>query len=186
MVAAAVAAVLAIVLGARLGRDVLSDDDPPAKSAGPDIVRFHETVADVSLSYPASWTRRRATDDEIPLVVVAPDGSTSLLVRRTVTGLEEVTRKTLAIVKKYTDPLIRADKRVKLLEPARPIELGGLPGWRYRYTYGDREGAHDHYFLFKRGRLVALVFQVTPPSRLEAFTPQFERIARSVRDGGPT
>ena len=185
LVAGAVAAILAVVLGARLGRDQLSKDDPPAKPAKPDVVRFHETVADVSLSYPGNWTRRQGGDPEVPLVVVAPDGSTSLLVRRSETGLETVTRETLPIAKKYTDPLVRADKSVKLLGPAKPVVLGGLPGWRYRYTYGAGDGAHDHYFLFKGGLMIALVFQVTPANRLAAVTPQFDRIAGSASDGGP-
>jgi len=187
MVAGVVAAVVAIVLGARLGRDLLSNDDPPAKPAEPEIVRFHETVADVSLSYPASWKRRQGSDPEIPLIAVAPDGATTLQIRRTVTGLADIPRSKLGLAKKYIGRIDRADKSVKLLAPAKPVELGGLLGWRYRYTYGRgrQAGAHDHYFLFKRGLMIALVFQVSPANRLAAVMPQFDRIAGSVVDGGP-
>ncbi|MDQ3675966.1 MAG: hypothetical protein M3401_04040 [Actinomycetota bacterium] len=186
MVAGAVAAVVAIVLGARLGRDLLSDDDPPAKSSSaPDIVRFHETVADVSLSYPASWKRAKHPDEEIPLLILAPDRTAALQVRRSETGLEDITRETLAVARKLTDPLFRAIKGTKLLEPVEPVELGGLFGWRYRYTYRDGDSARDHYFVFKRGLMLALVFEVSPASRLRNFMAQFDRIARSLRDGAP-
>jgi hypothetical protein len=183
MVAGAVAAVLAIVIGARLGKDLLADDDAPAKPAAPTVVRFHETVANVSLSYPASWKRAPVQDPEVPLLVVAPDRRALLQVRRSVSDLDEITRDTLPIAKQFTDPLIRAVKRAKLLEPARPVELGGLVGWRYRYTIRGDERVHDHYFLFKRGFLIALVFEVEPANRLAALTPQFDRIAGSFKDG---
>lgn len=183
MVGAAVAAVLAIVVGARIGRDLLTGDDPPAKPTAATVVTFHETVSDVSLSYPATWTRRATVDEELPLVAAAPGGRTALLVRRSQTGLAPVTRATLPVAKKFTDPLFRAIKGAKLLEPARPVELGGLVGWRYTYTYGGGQGVHDHYFLFKGGLLIALVFQATPANRLNTAAPAFARIAASFRSG---
>ncbi|MGH2920024.1 MAG: hypothetical protein ACRDLS_15695 [Solirubrobacteraceae bacterium] len=185
MVAGAVAAVLAIVLGARLGRDLLSDDEPAAKSAGPDVVRFHETVADVSLSYPGSWIRVQSPDPEVPLLALSRDRAAVVQVRRSAAGIEQVTRDTLPIAKKITDPLFRAIKRARLLEPAAPVERGGLFGWRYRYTLGGAERARDHYFLFKGRYLIALVFEVKPASRLAALTPQFDRVAGSLRVGAP-
>jgi hypothetical protein len=191
MVAAAIAAILAIVGGAYVGRNLLFDDSvtrTPAseKPRRPAVVVFHETVSDVSLRYPGNWTRRRSTEDNVPLVAVAPDGETSLLVRVQVTGLDDVTSKTLPIVRKYTDPLVEADKTVKLLGPPQAVTVGGLLGYRYRYTYRAGAGAHDHYFLFKRGRMIALVFQATPASRLDALEPQFERLARSFSGTGPS
>jgi hypothetical protein len=185
MVAAAVAAILAIVLGARLGRDLLSDDDPKPKAATAAVVVFHETVSDVSLSYPSTWRRVPHPSDEVPLLILAPGGNEALLARRSVTGLEDVTRETLPIAKKLTDPLIRAVKGAKLLEPARSVELGGLVGWRYRYSYQAGKSARDHYFIFKRGLMLQLVFEVSPASRLRAVSSRFDRIARSLRDGAP-
>lgn len=187
MVAVAAAAIVTIVLAARLGREMLSDDSP-AKSAAPAVVRFHETGADFWLSYPVTWTRVQSPDPEVPLLVVAPDRSLALQVRRSATGLEQITRDTLAIPKPLTDRLVRAIKRAKLVKPAQPVELGGLIGWRYRYTLGADERARDHYFLFKparRGLLVALVFEARSAARLNAAAPQIERITRSLRDGGP-
>ena len=191
MVAGALAAILAIVGGAYVGRNLLFDDSITQTTAAekqkprrPALVVFHETISDVSLSYPGSWTRREATEDDVPLIAVAPDRTTSLLVRVSVTGLEDVTAETLPIVKeKFTDPLI---KTVKLVGPARAVTLGGLLGYRYRYTYRSGAGAHDHYFLFKRGRMIALVFQATPASRLDNVQAQFDRIVASFSGKGPS
>ena len=191
MVAGALAAILAIVGGAYVGRNLLFDDSITQTTAAekqkprrPALVVFHETISDVSLSYPGSWTRREATEDDVPLIAVAPDRTTSLLVRVSVTGLEDVTAETLPIVKeKFTDPLI---KTVKLVGPAQAVTLGGLLGYRYRYTYRSGAGAHDHYLLFKRGRMIALVFQATPASRLDNVQAQFDRIVASFSGKGPS
>ncbi len=185
MVAGAVAAILAIVLGARLGRDLLSDDDEPVKPAASNVVQFHETVADFSLSYPRTWKRAPSADPEIPLLVLAPDQSAVLQVRRSVAGVEQITRETLPIAKKVTDPLFAVIKGAKLTEPAAPVERGGLLGWRYRYTIGGDKRARDHYFLFKDEFLIALVFEVQPAGRLRTFVAQFDRIVASLRTGAP-
>jgi hypothetical protein len=188
VVAGAFAAVLAIVLGARLGHDLLSQDPPdkPAKPAAPTTTRFHETVSDVSLSFPKSWLRLPSPDPEVPLLVVAPGRTAVLQLRRSVTGLDEdITKATLPIAKRLTDPLFAAIKHTKLLEPPKSVDLGGLVGWRYRYTINGDQRARDHYFLFKGRYLLAMVFEVKPASRLQTLTPQLNRIANSVRSGAP-
>ncbi|MDX6691062.1 MAG: hypothetical protein QOG15_2519 [Solirubrobacteraceae bacterium] len=191
VVVGALAAVLAIVLGARLGHDLLTQDPAakpakPAKPAAPTVKRFHETVSDISLSFPASWTQLPSPDPEVPLLAVAPGRTAVLQLRRSATGLEEdITRDTLPIAKRLTDPLFAAIKHTKLIEPAKAVEMGGLVGWRYRYTVDGDQRARDHYFLFKGRFLLSMVFEVKPASRLQAVTPQFDRIASSVHNGPP-
>lgn len=176
----AAAAVLALLAGAAVGRNLLSSASTPAARA--DVVRFKDDVSNTSLDYPASWSARPADDPEVALLV-ADDPSASLLMRVTAVGLAPVTRETLPIVRGLTDDLIRANPGAEqLVEPAQVV-LGGLPGWRYRYTYGSGEsgGAHDHYFLFKGGRVIQLVFQAAPATRLPALAPTFDKIAASFR-----
>ena len=98
-----------------------------------------------------------------------------------------MTRKTLPIVRKLTDDLIGADPRTKQLVPPVAVVLGGLPGWRYRYTYQSDTtgGAHDHYFLFKAGRMIQLVFQAQPAARLPAVAGTFDRIAATFKGNVP-
>lgn len=182
LVVVAVAAVLALLAGAAVGRSLLSSATPAPRA---DVVLFKDTIAKVSIAYPATWKSRleRPSDPDLALLVAADD-STSLLMRVADSGLEvAVTRRTLPIVRKYTDGLVAADSRAKQLTQPLAVLAGGLPGWRYRYTFGEgaERGAHDHYFLFKGTKLIQIVFQAVPAERLPAVAPVFDRIAATFR-----
>jgi len=181
LVVVAVAAVLALLAGAAVGRNLLSPGTPPAPAA--DVVRFKDEISKVSIAYPAAWRKLDRADDPDVALLAAADDSTSLLVRVSAVGLQAVTQETLPIVRKFTDDLLAADARARQLVDPVPVNLGGLPGWRYRYTYGVGEsgGAHDHYFLFKGPRMIQLVFQAVPAVRLPALAPVFDRIAATFR-----
>lgn len=175
MVVAGLAAILALVIGAAVGRNIISSPTP----SRPEPKRFEDSVADVSLSYPANWTRLESADPEVRLLAAA-DQSTSLLVRIQKVGLAPVTVRTLPVVKPLTDQVLAEGVRARQLTAAAAIELGGLPGWRYRYTYPEKDGVVSgriHYFLFKNGRIIQLVFQAMPSTRLDTLTPTFDRIA---------
>jgi hypothetical protein len=179
----AVAAILALLLGARVGRSLLSPDEH-TPSARADVVRFKDDVAKFSLDYPAAWAALPQPDDDPEVALRIADGpSASLLIRVSAVGLAPVTREKLPVVRKLTDALIASDPRAKQLVAPAPVVLGDLPGWRYRYTYGSGEtgGAHDHYFLFKGGRMIQLVFQAAPASRLPALATRFDRIAATFK-----
>ena len=183
VVVVAALAVLALLVGARVGRNLLS---PAETTATPDVIRFKDPAAKISIAYPATWKRRPDTpqDPELVLLAATRDASASLLVRVTASGLDvPVTQKELPIVRKYTDSLLSADQRAKQLTEPVAVGVGGLPGWRYRYTFGSGAGggAHDHYFLFKDGQLVQLVFQAVPAARLPALAETFDSIAASFR-----
>jgi hypothetical protein len=183
LVVVAVAAVLMLFLGIWAGRNLLSSSSatPPTRS---EIVHFKDEVSKVSIDYPATWTPlpRPESDPEVALIVAA-NTSASLLVRVSDVGLGAVTRKTLPVVRKLTDDLIAADPRAKQLVDPVALVLGGLPGWRYRYTYVSdaTRGAHDHYFLFKAGRMIQLVFQAQPADRLPSLARTFDRIAATFK-----
>lgn len=178
--AGGLAAVLAIVIGAKIGRELLLQDQSPSP---PSSIRFHETEADVSLAYPASWKVQPAVSGVA--LLVSDHSSASLQMSVRVTGFDDITPKTLPVIRRqYTDVEVRSVKGVKLLAAPQPVRLGGVPGWRYRYTYGRGAGEHDQYFLFKRGRVISLVFQALPASRLTALEPEFDRIAASFHGHG--
>ena len=185
VVVVVVAAVLAALAGAAVGRNLLSPDETPATRTA-DRIRFKDPAAKVSIAYPATWQRRadRPQDPELVLLAATRDDAASLLVRVSPSGLEEtVSAEALPIVRKYTDSLLSADQRAKQLTDPVAVGVGGLPGWRYRYTYGSGAtgGAHDHYFLFKDRMLVQLVFQAVPAKRLPALAETFDSIAASFR-----
>jgi hypothetical protein len=182
LVVVAVAAVLALLAGAAVGRNLLSSATPEAPNA--DVVRFKDDAAKVSIAYPAAWTRLADRPDEPDLaLLVAKDDTATMLMRISNVGLEEVTKEGLPVVRKFTDGLLAEDTRITQIVPAVAVELGGLPGWRYRYAFGPGggTGAHDHYFLFKSGRMIQLVFEAVPPRMLPTHAPEFDRIAATFR-----
>ena len=184
LVVVAVAAVAALLAGAAVGRNLLSSSTPTPTTTRADVVRFKDDVSKVSIDYPATWTRLPQPDNDPEVaLLVAESPQTSFLMRVSAVGLAPVTRKTLPIARKFTDSLIATDPRTKQLVPPVPVVLGGLAGWRYRYTFGSGAdaGAHDHYFLFKGGRMIQLVFQAAPASHLPEIAPTFDRIAATFK-----
>ncbi len=196
LVGGACAAVVAIVVGTTLGRSLI-DSSEPSVSSGSDrpsasaergserLVRFHDVRANFSIAYPAGWTRLKPADPEVELLV-ARDENTSMLVRNSPVGLK-VTRTTLSLARDLTDSLVRVDGRVRLRGEPREILLGGLPGFRYVYEFSLSEAlraVHVHYFLFKAGRMITLVFQTAPPQELERVGPLFDRLVRTFEGSG--
>jgi hypothetical protein len=184
MVAAGVAAILALVIGAAIGRSIIPSSNahrPPAPAAA----EFTDAEAGIALTYPGTWRRVQPPDPQVRLLAAAGP-STSLLLRVTPSELADVKQETLPIVRQFTDPLIAADPRARQLSPPEAVSLGGLLGYRYRYTYSGRDGtgAHVHYFLFKHRRMIQLVFQAVPATNLPTVEPTFERIAATLRSTG--
>jgi len=181
LVVAGAAAIAALVIGARVGQSVIGSPEP--EPPPPSLKSFHEPITDVSISYPASWTRLSAPDREVRLLVAA-DASVSLSMRVTKTSFADVTAKNVGVLRELTDGLLGQDKRTKVIGEPQAIELSGLPGFRYRYTYMGEDGvtgAHVHYFLFKRSRMIQLVFQAARADRLDALEPAFDRIASTFK-----
>jgi hypothetical protein len=181
----ALAAVLALIGGGVVGRSIVPSPatTTPTPPAQPQTVRFKDTLTDVAIAYPSTWVRRISNDQAVRILVSSRDASAgaSVSVRRS--GLtEEVNLRNLAVVRSLTDALVAADNRITAKADPIAVTVGGLPGYRYRYTYtttDKTEGVHDHYFLFKTGRLVQLVLQAVPATSLKALQPTFDRIVGS-------
>ncbi len=150
----------------------------------PSTVRFWDTLTDISISYPATWLRRIAKDQAVRFVASAPDASASVSVSVRKTDLDTVTFDTLPIVRPLTDDLLRVDQRIAKIGVPVPVRVGGLPGYRYTYTYrkdDGTDGAHIHYYLFKGQRLIQMVLQAVPAARLPALQSTFDRIAETFQ-----
>ena len=182
MAAAGVAAILALIVGAFVGRSIIPSDTKNKVAKAPAPIRFSDRTAGISLSYPPGWTRLRSRDPQVPLVA-ALSPATSLSLRVSKSELTDVTLQTLPVVRGFTDDLVRADKRAKLLSEPEDLALGGLPAVRYRYSYPTQDhktGAHVHYFIFKRDLMLQLVFQEVPATALASVEPTFNRIAATL------
>jgi hypothetical protein len=183
MVAAGAAAIFALAIGVVVGRSIIpsaNSQRPPA----PKPVEFNDPATGIALTYPGTWRRLESSDSQVRLLA-ASGPSTSLLLRVTKSAIANVKQETLPVVRQFTDPLLAADERAKQLSAPEAISLSGLLGYRYRYTYTSKDGstgAHVHYFLFKRGKMIQLVFQAVPASTLPKVEPTFERIAATLRN----
>jgi hypothetical protein len=182
MAAAAVAAILALIVGAAVGRSIIPSDAKRKLPAAPAPIRFSDPSSGIALRYPASWTRLNSRDPQVALVV-ALSPATSLSLRVSKSELTDVTLQTLPVVRGFTDDLVGADKRATQLTAPQELSLGGLPAVRYRYTYpttAGARGAHVHYFLFKGDKMIQLVFQEVPDTALPSVEPTFNRIAATL------
>ncbi len=190
-----VLAVAAAVFAGRLVGPKLAPSTPrprgarPAATPGapPAFVAFRDGRTGLSIGYPAPWTRLRSTEPSV--VLVAAQGDAASLLLRVVPLRTEVTSAGLSRVKPLTDRLVRSGRGVKLLAAPKPIELGGLPGYFYLYSFRDarrrQRGIHSHYFLFAGQTLITLVLQALPEQRFERFAPVFDRISSTFRVGAP-
>jgi hypothetical protein len=180
----ALAAVLALIGGGVVGRSIVPSPATTPQPAAPDTVRFKDTLTDVAVAYPSTWVRRFSQDQTVRILASTKDASAGLSVSVRKSGItEDVSLRTLPVVRTLTDDLLRSDDRITAISEPVAVTVGGLPGYRYRYTYkaADKtEGAHDHYFLFKKGELIQLVLQAVPSANLSALQPTFDRIAGSL------
>jgi hypothetical protein len=185
MVAAGVAAILALIIGAAVGRSIIPSSNPP-RTPPPAPVEFTDAETGIGLTYPGTWHRLQSTDPQVRLLTVGGPAM-SLLIRVTKSDIADVKQETLPVVRQFTDPLMASDERTRQLAAPEAISLDGLLGYRYRYTYTSKDGsigAHVHYFLFKHGKMIQLVFQAVPATSLAAAEPTFERIAATLRSTG--
>lgn len=175
------AAVIAAVAAAMIGRELMSADAP----SGAALVRFEGRQAAFSISYPEGWASRSSQDAQVELL--AAHGPTASLLIRVVPLDFEVLPEALPRARVLTDRLVNRARNVRLLSRPQQIQLGGLPGLLYIYTFQDQStgqtGAHAHYFVFQGAQMITLVFQALPADRLELLAPSFERIAASFRAG---
>ena len=177
-------AVLALVVGGVVGRSIVPSSPEPSPPA---TVRFADSLTDVALSYPAGWVRRTSPDQGVRILASSNDGVAGVSVSVRKSGLETVTAETLPVVRPLTDDLLNADTRIPAKGQPAAVTVGGLPGYKYTYTYRTQnksEGAHVHYFLFKDERLVQFVLQAVPASRLDALAPTFQQIADTFEGNG--
>lgn len=158
------------------------------RPVGDELVEFRHEPAGFAISYPKGWTRSQSPDPQIMFVASernpAENRGGSILVR--VAPLEmAVGREQLAEVRKSTDAIVTSGEGVELKAEPTDIEVAGLPGLYYFYTFHDpvsgQRGAHSHYFLFHGKAMVSLVFQALPQDDLTRLAPLLDRVAESFR-----
>jgi len=191
LVAAALAVALGTVFGGAAGERVgarlspLSASPPPAPAAAAPPAGFTRFSAPgrFSIDYPSDWRRLVTGGPEVDLLATRGEAASVLV--RTIALRVPIERRDLAKVRTLTDEIVASGREVRLLAEARRIELGGLPGYFYFYSFSDprsdRRGTHSHYFLFRGDTMITIVLQALPERRFERFSTEFDRIAASFR-----
>ncbi len=187
---AAVAVAIGVAIGRGIGGNVSSGarllttrPAPPGGAAAGDFVEVHDAPTGVTIGLPPTWHRLPASDPSVRLV--ATGGVFGSLLLRSVQLPAKLGRPEAgAAQQELTRRLVTSNRAVRVLEGPKPIELGGLRGWFYFYTFKDAGGlvgAHSHYFLFKGGTLITLVLQALPATRFAGLSSTFDRISSTFR-----
>ncbi len=192
MLAVAIGLVVGGTAGERVGssvappasqapREPASPDAPP--EAPPGFVRFRDGQGRFSIAYPRDWARLATARSGVDLLATRARAA-SVLVRSLPLGAR-VDSSNLGAVEGLTDKIVASGSKVRLLAQSQRIELGGLPGYFYFYSFRDREtgrrGTHSHYFLFQGDTMITIVLQALPEKRFARFATDFDRIAASFR-----
>jgi hypothetical protein len=149
-----------------------------ASSTPGDFSQFRNDPAGFELAYPTSWSKLTSKDPQV-LLLLAQGTQDSFLVRSSELQAP-VGREQLPAAKQVTDKIVNANKTVQMIAEPKQIELGGLPGFFYFYSFKDptsgQEGVHSHYFLFNGKTMISLVFQAIPKDRFTTSAQTFDKI----------
>jgi PsbP len=156
----------------------------PAPIPGPPagFVEFRNEKAGFAVSYPKSWKVLQVPNDPDVSLLATLDQRDSFLVRVTRLGMQ-VGPSELPGMTSVTNQIVTSGQGVKIVAGPKPIQVGGLPGYYYLYTFPSgktgQQGAHSHYFLFKGDTMITLVFQTIPENQFQKRAPVFDQIANS-------
>lgn len=164
----------------------------PAPAAAPNpqnasdpipLTEFRNDQVGFALSYPASWLQLKTNDPQV--LLLASDGPENSFLVRAVELPQSVGQQELPAAKQLTDRIVAANESAQLLVEPQALEVGGLPGYWYFYSFKDeatgQQGAHSHFFLFKDKTMLTLVFQTVPAGNFSASAPVFDQITGSLR-----
>jgi hypothetical protein len=155
--------------------------DTPAKALPAGFSQFRSDHAGFEMGYPSNWTKLNPKDPQV-LLLLAQGTQDSLLVRESELP-EPVGPQQLPSARQVTDKLVTSNKSVQMITEPKQIELGGLPGFFYFYSFKDatsgQEGAHSHFFLFNGKTMISMVFQTLPRERFASTAPTFDKVAGS-------
>lgn len=156
---------------------------PQAPAPGPDgFVRYADVARGLSISLPASWHRLPSPDPQVS--VLATGEGASVLLRSAPLGID-ISPNNIGPARKITDNLVKAAQQVTIVQGAKRVNVGGLPGYLYLYTYQDpatgQRGGHAHYFIFRHQTLINMIFQVVPSDNFASLAPRFDQIGRTLR-----
>lgn len=164
-----------------------AEANAPAQASEPaGFTEFRNDEAGIALSYPSSWVELRPKKPEENLLI-ASDGGGNVISLRVVDLPKAVSKQEVesGTIQKETDQVVGANPQATLLNEPRQLELGGLPGYWYLYSFPDKvsgqPGVHSHYFIFDGKKMFSLVLQTVPAEKFQESAPVFDQITNSFR-----
>ncbi|MFN2556522.1 MAG: hypothetical protein ABR592_06535, partial [Nitriliruptorales bacterium] len=113
------------------------DANNPASPNPDEFVEFRNDERGVAISHPAHWRRIPRPDDPNVLLVATGGPQESFLLRAIPLGVAIPPEK-VPEMRQLTDSLVTGGAGVQLLTEPRQIELAGLGGFYYLYTFPDQ------------------------------------------------
>lgn len=155
----------------------------PGDAKAGEVTEFRNDQVGIALSYPSSWVQLKTKDPQI--LLLASDGPENSFLIRAVDLPKPVGQPQLGAARQLTDQIVASNKTAKMITEPKQIQLGGLPGYWYLYSFKDdvsgQEGAHSHFFLFKGRTMLTFVFQTLPVDKFQQSAPVFDQITSSFR-----
>jgi hypothetical protein len=155
--------------------------DASRKSKPAGFSEFRSEQAGFELAYPSNWTKLSPKDPQI-LLLLSQGTQDSFLVRASELQ-EPVGPQQLPAARQMTDKIVTSNKSIQLVTDPKQIEIGGLPGFFYFYSFKDpttgQEGAHSHFFLFNGKTMISMVFQSLPKEHFSESAKTFDQITAS-------
>jgi hypothetical protein len=145
-------------------------------------MRHVDPDAGFLIDYPATWKQYQSQDPKVQFLA-GPDGTDFVQVRVVAPLPVSIPAGDTQVMKRITDSLL-SGQAIDIAQESQ-VTLAGLPGYQYVYTFRDaasgQTGVHIHDFLFQGNRLVTLVFQALPESRLKALAAAFDQVRSRFR-----
>jgi hypothetical protein len=169
----------AFVIGQRATSDVAKSTEELAKGKRParpaNYVTFRDDQAGFTIDHPKDWQRLLVSQGDRRLVLKAPgENDDGLAV--TVVPEEQMNDRIAAFSE--------AIKETQVLEE-KPVNINGMSGYYYLYTYKDQsknqDGVHLHYFLRQGPKLNIIVMQALPSDGLERRAEDFTQMLASFQ-----
>ncbi|MDQ6783504.1 MAG: hypothetical protein M3063_08700 [Actinomycetota bacterium] len=175
--------VVALVAGAFfIGRSSSPGHTAARPTAPPGFATFQSRTEGFSISYPRQWQVVPNSGGALRLSM----GANVVLSLRTL-ALQDpaVNTNDQASIKAFTDALLSSPSAHLQVLSSRPINIAGIGGYYYIYTFptgssANDLGVHAHYFLFQGRKLIDLVFQAIPVTDFQTLAPVFDQVSASL------
>jgi hypothetical protein len=153
-------------------------------------MRHIDRTAGFQIDYPDTWHQFQPSDPKVQYLA-GPDDRDFVQVRVIQPLPASFGPGDTQAMKKVSDALL-SGQPIDIAQETQTT-VGGLPGYQYVYTFKDpasgQTGVHIHVFLFQATRLITLVLQALPETRLTSLAKSYDAVLAGFRVlpvGAPT